>query len=51
MHLWIEEMKLRDDNQVILYKPQGKLQLDTCNLTERDFILVLQTPLQAEKTW
>ena len=40
-------MKLHDD--IILYKPQGKLQLDTCKyLTERDFILVLQTPLQAD---
>ena len=49
VHLWIEEMKHDDDNPVILYKPQGMQQPDTCqNLSSKDFILVIQTPLQKD---
>ena len=42
-------MKCSDSNPVILYKPQGVPQPDECNnLRDEDFLLAIQTPLQAE---
>ena len=36
-------------NPVILYKPQGAPQPDVCdNLSDKDFVLAIQTPLQAD---
>ena len=49
VRLWVEEMKSSRSNPVILYKPQGTAQPDTCdNLCDQDFVLAIQTPLQAE---
>ena len=49
LHIWAEEMKSSDSNQVILNKAQGTAQPDTCtNLCNQDFVLALQTPLQAD---
>ena len=46
---WINEMKQNTPNPVLLYKQQGNATTSQCpNLTEKDFILVLQTPSQAE---
>lgn len=46
---WVEEMKTEDCNPVLLYKAQGDNQQNNCkNLNGNDFVLVLQTPLQAE---
>ena len=48
--IWVEEMKSSDSNPVILYKPQGLPQPDTCdNLSKEDFVLAIQTPLQADR--
>ena len=47
---WVEEMKRRgqDNNPVLLYKPQTVPQPDHCdNLCDNDFIICLQTPIQA----
>ena len=42
-------MKQNTPNPVLLYKQQGNATTSQCpNLTEKDFILVLQTPSQAE---
>jgi len=47
--IWVEEMKATDSNPVILYKAQGQPQPETCdNLCDRDFVLAIQTPLQAD---
>ena len=47
--IWVEEMKSSDSNPVILYKAQGEPQPDTCdNLCDKDFVLAIQTPLQAD---
>ena len=48
--LWVAEMQLKpSSNPVILYKPQGTAQPNECdNLTDDDFVIALQTPLQAE---
>ena len=50
VHAWVEEMEQKGEgNPVLLYKPQGKAPLqEYANLHKGDFILVLQTPLQAE---
>lgn len=50
VHLWVEEMRaMGDRSPVILYKPQGAEQPSTYdNMHDKDFILALQTPLQAE---
>ena len=46
--IWVEEMKHSDGNPVILYKQQGASQPDECDdLCEEDFVLAIQTPLQA----
>ena len=42
-------MKEIDGNPVILYKPQGLKQPQECdNLSDRDFVIAIQTPLQAD---
>ena len=47
--LWVEEMKKRADEPVLLYKAQGRAKPPQCtNLTQSDFALAIQTPLQAE---
>ena len=47
--IWVEEMKATDCNPVILYKQQGAKQPTDCdNLSDKDFVIALQTPLQAE---
>lgn len=50
LSIWVEEMKSKgQDNPVLRYKPQGKvLEGEYHALTKDDFILVLQTPLQAD---
>ena len=50
VHAWVEEMKKKGDgNPVLLYKPQGETPPEQyANLQDGDFVLVLQTPLQAE---
>ena len=50
MNIWVEEMKSSNVNPVIIfYKPQGVTQPDDCdNLCDKDFILAIQTPLQAD---
>ena len=49
VQLWVEELKMKDFNPVLLYKPQGDPQSTHCKgLDDQDFILVIQTPLQAE---
>ena len=46
---WVEEMKKRADEPVLLYKAQGQAKPPQCtNLTQSDFVLAIQTPLQAE---
>ena len=46
---WVNEMKQNTPNPVLLHKQQGNATTSQCpNLTEKDFILVLQTPSQAE---
>lgn len=45
--LWVEEMKKRADEPVLLYKAQGQAQpLQCTNLTHSDFVFAIQTPLQ-----
>ena len=45
---WVEEMRgMGDDNVVLSYKPQGASD-DKTGLQTDDFIIVLQTPVQAE---
>ena len=45
--LWVEEMKKSKDNPVIIYKPQVMKQPENCdNLSEKDFVIGIQTPLQ-----
>lgn len=45
---WVEDMK-NSPNPVLLHKQQGVPATSKCqHLKENDFILVLQTPLQAE---
>ena len=46
VHLWVESMKVQKDNPVLLYKPQG--QVDAEGLATPDFVLALQTQLQAD---
>ena len=47
--LWVEEMRSSDGNPVILYKHQGEPQPDKCdNICNENFVLAIQTPLQAE---
>ena len=46
VNMWVEEVKSHDSNPVILYKQQG--QPPECdNLCNEDFVLAVQTPLQA----
>jgi hypothetical protein len=46
---WVEEMKNDQSNPVILYKPQGERQPAHCdNLSDDDFLIALQTPLQQQ---
>ena len=45
---WVEEMRgMGDDNVVLYYKPQGADD-DKTGLKREDFLIVLQTPIQAE---
>ena len=45
---WVEEMRgMGEDNVVLSYKPQGADD-DTTGLKRDDFLIVLQTPIQAE---
>ena len=45
---WVEEMKTKaDENPVLIYKPQGT-STELSNLHINDFVLAIQTPLQAE---
>ena len=48
--MWVEEMKsMNDRSPVILYKPQGTTQSsESNNLCDRDFVLAIQTSLQAD---
>ena len=47
--LWVEATRKHIPSPVLLYKQQGKLPGIECKyLLENDFMLVLQTPLQAE---
>ena len=49
VNIWVEEMKSCEGNPIILYKKQGGPQADDCdNISDKDFILAIQTPLQAE---
>ena len=49
VNIWVEEMKSSDISPVILYKQQGVPQPDDCdNLCDKDFVLAIQTPLQAD---
>ena len=50
VHMWVEEMKsMNDRSPVILYKPQGTTQSsESNNLCDRDFVLAVQTSLQAD---
>ena len=51
VRIWVEEMRQREDNPVLLYKPQGQLEplVGTCKgLSIDDIILVIQTPIQAD---
>ena len=50
VHLWVKEMEsLKNNSPVILYKPQGAIQPNDCNdVCVEDFVLGIQTPLQAE---
>ena len=47
---WIAEFRSKGEyNPVLLYKPQGVSQPQTCaGLNDEDFVLVLQTPLQKD---
>ena len=46
--LWVEEMrKTGTKSPVLVYKRQGE-KITGCNLHEKDFVLGIQTPLQAE---
>ena len=48
-YIWVDEMKAGDRNPLLLYTQQGVSQPDTCdNLSDNDFILAMQTPLQAQ---
>ena len=45
---WVEEMRgMGDDNVVLYYKPQGADD-DKTGLKREDFLIVLQTPIQAK---
>lgn len=47
--IWVQEMKGTDCNPVIIYKPQGVRQPESCdNLSDKDFVIGIQTPLQAD---
>ena len=47
--MWVEEMKRSESDPVILYKPQGQTPPQKCRyLSERDFVVAIQTPLQAD---
>ena len=47
--IWVDAMKKHTPNPVLLHKNQGQPTTSECkNLNEQDFMLVLQTPLQAE---
>ncbi len=49
VYLWVEEMKTHHHNPVLLYKPQGTPPVKGCEkLAEKDFILCIQTSLQAD---
>jgi hypothetical protein len=48
VHYWVNEVMGTEHNPVIFYKPQGSPQhQDWDNLANDDFVLCLQTPLQA----
>ena len=44
---WVEEMREKGNNAVLSYKPQGADD-DKTGLKREDFLIVLQTPIQAE---
>jgi len=47
--VWVQDMMNSDSNPVLLYKPQGSQpSQETPSLEQSDFILALQTPLQAD---
>ena len=49
VQILVEEMKMSESNRIILYKPQGMPQPEACeNMCNNDFMLVIQTHLQAE---
>ena len=49
VNIWVEEMQASGANPIILYKKQGEPQPENCdNVSDKDFILAIQTPLQAE---
>ena len=49
VQILVEEMKMSESNPTILYKPQGMPQPEACeNMCNNDFMLVIQTQLQAE---
>lgn len=45
VYLWVEEMNKKGASPVLIYKQQGKAM---ANLLDNDFVLALQTPLQAK---
>ena len=48
VQIFMEEMKASESNPIILYRPQG-IQPEACeNICNNDFMLVIQTQLQAE---
>ena len=48
LQCWVNECEGKETNPVLLYKGQGIPQAnDTDNLSDNDFVLCLQTPLQA----
>ena len=48
VNLWVQQMRTQDDNPVLLYKIQGDKTPANCpGLADQDFVLAIQTPLQA----
>lgn len=49
VELWVNEMNQRGtESSVLVYKPQGKVTDGNTNLLANDFVLTIQTPLQAD---
>ncbi len=49
VRLWVDEMESKGDKTpVLVYKEQGKNYIEWPNLHKQDFVIVIQTPFQAE---